>query len=483
MLVGLAMTLLLAGWVMSSVPFSGPDEAAHYLRALSIANGSLVGPRAPIRNAALTTAQSAWVTQDARGVLVPARLSPPDIACLAGTTDRRSRCVEPSGTGDYPPLPYLLPALALSAASHTGTALWAARVANLVPNVGFIMLAIALMSGGTTWAMVGLLAALTPMVLFVGSILSPSGLETASGLAFLAGLLRLVRPGVHPPPWVWIALAASGATLVLSEHLGPAFALVDSVLVAALLGGTGLRALLAEHGRGVAGVGLGLGAALGLYVAYGVSAGLFHSHIDFSPLRSSLHMGLVQLGPVIHDGVGVFGGLTIRLPAALYWIWWLLVLVIVGVALRGARHRERLVVGLAALVLVAFPVLLYAGVYRSTGFGMQGRQVLPVLALLPLLAGESISRSGRRATQRRGRWLAAGAVGAIAVFQMTAWWINARTAAGEPRAFWFLGHPAWSPPLGWWPWTALTLAGTLVLLGAAIRQLGRVVDTDVAIPA
>ena len=42
-LVGLGIALMLAAWIGASRPFAPPDEAAHYLRALGLADGQLVG--------------------------------------------------------------------------------------------------------------------------------------------------------------------------------------------------------------------------------------------------------------------------------------------------------------------------------------------------------------------------------------------------------------------------------------------------------
>ena len=40
--VALGLTLLLAAWIMATPPFAAPDEGSHYLRALTITNGSIV---------------------------------------------------------------------------------------------------------------------------------------------------------------------------------------------------------------------------------------------------------------------------------------------------------------------------------------------------------------------------------------------------------------------------------------------------------
>ena len=59
---------------------------------------------------------------------------------------------------------------------------------------------------------------------------------------------------------------------------------------------------------------------------------------------------------------------------------------LIGAISLGNLRERRLVVTVALLGL-AFPVLFYAWVDRFTGFGLQGREVLPVLMLIPLVGG------------------------------------------------------------------------------------------------
>jgi hypothetical protein len=69
---GLAM--LLAAWAVATRPFDAPDETSHYLRALTIANGQLLGPKVPYRSRRLTRFQLSFVQADARSLRVPTRL-------------------------------------------------------------------------------------------------------------------------------------------------------------------------------------------------------------------------------------------------------------------------------------------------------------------------------------------------------------------------------------------------------------------------
>jgi hypothetical protein len=112
-----------------------------------------------------------------------------------------------------------------------------------------------------------------------------------------------------------------------------------------------------------------------------------------------------------------------------------------------------------------FPVLLYAWFDRVTGFGLQGREVLPVLMLVPITAAEILYRHRKRLSASRGaRPLLGGALGTIAVFQAYAWWSSARVAAGAPHTVTFYAHSVWSPPGRGLPWIMCAVRGTTALL-------------------
>ena len=53
--------LLILAWVFSTPPFSGPDEWAHYLRAVGVSEGQVLGaPVDSFRDQHLTPDQEAW---------------------------------------------------------------------------------------------------------------------------------------------------------------------------------------------------------------------------------------------------------------------------------------------------------------------------------------------------------------------------------------------------------------------------------------
>jgi hypothetical protein len=105
-------------------------------------------------------------------------------------------------------------------------------------------------------------------------------------------------------------------------------------------------------------------------------------------------------------------------------------------------------------------VIFYALVIRRTGGGLQGRHVLALLVVLPVLAGEALYRNRERI---RADWLQLLSVAiplAVAVMQVSAWFLNAkRYAVGASGPTWFLDRAGWAPPAGWWLWLALAATG------------------------
>ncbi len=484
-LLGVGLALLLAAWVMATTPFAAPDEASHYLRALSIANGALVGPKVPYLPVppGLTAAQLAWADKGTRAVSVPARLSPPDVTCMNGQPDVGIRgCVEATEVGNYQPLPYLAPAVALEVSHDATTGLYLSRLASALLCLGFILFAVAILWDGSIWSLLGFLGALTPMVLFVCSVVNPNGLELAACIAFAACVLRIARAPSQTSSRIWVAFAISGSVAILAWQLGPVFVLADLALGAGLLGRRGLIEMRRSKGRYLVFSMFALVTAVMIYLCYGLAFGVSHLTVGVSPILQSLHAGLSQLVPVLRDSVGTFGGLTVHLPPAADWIWWLLVASMVIGALWLGSSRDRWLLAVVVVVTLAFPVLFYAWVYRFTGFGLQGRYVLPAMVLIPLVAGEVIHKRREHTTLASHRLppLIPGCVAAlVAAFQAYVWWFNARAAAGAPDTIRFYVHATWSPPLGWLPWIAVAAIGSTSLLTFA--ALGTVATTsDVA---
>ncbi|MBV9311875.1 MAG: DUF2142 domain-containing protein [Solirubrobacterales bacterium] len=466
--------LLTLAWVFASAPYQAPDEQAHYLRAAAIASGTLLGPTGFSRGS--TEAQTAWLTSHTRRESIDARLIPPTFRCKPVPASHR--CVTSNYAGNYQPLPYLLPAVAARAAitlvdnahfaNRSRRALFLGRLVSASQCLVFFVLAFALLWRGTAWSVLGLLGALTPTTLFLSSVINPDGVELAANLAFIAGLLRLSDSGSTAPRWVWAGVGASGAVVVLAWHLGWVFVFVEAALVAMLVGVRQLRHLISDKRREAGATAIVLLAGLAVYLSWGLSVALLRGTFSLSAFGSGVQDGFAQLRVMLYGAVGLFGQLNVALPAnGYYWVWWLLVLALFVGGLALASWRERGVMTLACVIALAYPVLLYAGLLRHAGFSLQPRYVMPLLSVVPLLGGELVFRSYKRLPSRVIRYVPSAAIALIGCYELMAWWVNARAAAGKPTVFWFLHAPYWAPPSGWVPWAATATVGAIVLLAGA----------------
>jgi hypothetical protein len=462
-----AYVLLAIAWVGGNPPFAAPDEASHYVRAIGLAGGDLVGEPVPFYPPdALTPEQLAIVRQQARIVEVPAGLSPTGWSCFVGRPDEPAACLDhaPRTTaptrdltpvGTYPPAPYLVPGAAARTAGDPGVANGLGRgggAALGIALIGAAALALARRDGGA-WTMAGLAVATTPMALFTVSALNPSGLEIAAALALAAGLLRLEAGR----GWPWALIAFAAAALALSRSTGPLW-LAVLLIVFAVWHGRELPRILRQWPA----------VATGVLLAAALLAGRLYERVhgphvafDVTAPGPSVGEGLrTVLDAVLRQAIGMFGYAELPLPTVAYAAWWVAAfgLFVLAVAVGSRRQRLALAAGVAGVAAVI--AFLEAALLRPAGFHVQGRHLLPGLVLLPVLCGAVLADAAARLTKMRLRALPAVVMLVTAAVQLSAWLINAhRAAVGTRGTWWFALRPAWDPPGGWIPWLLVAAAG------------------------
>jgi predicted membrane protein DUF2142 len=472
---------LALAWVFSNPPFAAPDEGQHYLRVQGVEQGQLVGPKADPATFAFPTAeQREWTAEAAREVEVPARLIPLDVGCYVFVRDISAACLddldEPADpvvavtlVGNYQPLPYLLPAVAAKAADSSVEALRLGRLAGALLALSLLALAVA-----AAWdarapglSLLGPALAVTPMVIFCSAILNGSSLEITAGIAFIACLFRLARDA-SPSPWVWAGAGISGATFALSRSAAPLWIVLTVLVVVAVYGPGAMWRKLRAGARpaiaAVAAIAVAIGANLIWERAYGPDV-----PVDLTQARLAFRTGLDQLPRWLEEMVGRFGYLEFSLPLPVYIFWGFATLAGVACALRWAPIRGKVVLAVCVLALAALPLTQYILVQRHTGFGLQGRHVLPILVIVPLLAGELLRSNHERFAAARVRHLIALPFVGIALVQFTAlYWNGRRSAVGVDGPLFFLGSAEWSPPLGWGVWLAVAAGGSACLAAAGL---------------
>lgn len=460
--------LLAVAWTMVQPPFRSPDEIHHYVRVLGVSEGEIVGRKAPYRDPRATATQLRWVRQNARAVEVAAALSPRTGECPSSGRAERCQTTAVTPVGTYQPMPYLLPAILVKAAEGPVAGDRLARIGALLAWLACIALAACLLwdSARGALSLLGLLVAVTPMAIFLGATLNPSGIEIAASIAFSAALLRLVRDG-EARARILVPTALTGALLALSRSTGPLWVGVDFALVLLLAGGRHARAVVqsAPVQAGASALVVALAAVVNRVweAAHGPKPKL-----GLSPLGDSLAEIHRQARGAIESAIGWFGSLEVKPPSIAYFLWAALVLGLLLLAVRVGTRRERLSLLLATGAGIAIPALLVAGFMRHTGFPLQGRHVLPLCAVVPLIAGEVVLRHGA-ILSRVSRRLVAAAFPVAALVQATCFYAAARFAAvGRDGPWWFLGDAHWSPPAGWPLWLGTVALGSLAVAAAAV---------------
>ena len=81
------------------------------------------------------------------------------------------------------------------------------------------------------WSLVGMLVAVTPMVIFLGASLTPNGPEIAGGLALVSAAIGLSRARGRPAPArIWLTLGVAGVIVGLARALSPTWVVAAAAL-------------------------------------------------------------------------------------------------------------------------------------------------------------------------------------------------------------------------------------------------------------
>ena len=480
------VTGLIGAWAWTT-PFQGfPDELDHYIRAVSIGRGDVVGlPDEPPPPGAKQSCcddnawRLAWVRKGVRTVNLPPEVAPTDLPCRhlvdtgAGCDTERhlpnGRWITAMGTIE--PGGYLPAAAATRLAPSRIASFRLARLASAAVSLVLIALA-----GAVTWrttrssaAFGGLLLALTPMTLFIASSPSPNASEIAGAVAFLTGCLAASHPRAAQHRRGVVALVVlGGLALTLSRSLGPVW--LASLAVVAFVMGDRRRLVdrVRRHRSDVA-------VAVGVLGLSALSTMAWEKTVQPRP-KFSLSFFAEQVGPaagdtsrILSEVVGRFGLINVSMPDAVYWGWWALLAAAVVAALVSGTGRAGVL--LAVFAAVGALVLVGAAVLRQNGFALQGRHILAVVVAVPIAAGWSLA--GRQ--PQRGLHAAAVVALAWVVLTNTVGWLTnvtgyelgPRGLFAEPNHTGYEG--LWGDPNVWSGVVGLSTAAGLVLAVVVAR--------------
>jgi hypothetical protein len=472
------------GWVFSNPPSAAPDEHHHLIKAIGM--GRLdIGDEydEPLPAEPLLTRRNLSIT---RLVEIPAKLDPVGYPCYAFESDRTAACMPdlaPADTGTivrdtpigaYPPFAYVPMGVAARAMDTPTQAFLAARLVALgTAAVVLFVGAWFLVRELGRAALLGAFVALTPMSVYAASSVTTSGLEIAGG--FAVGALVVVclrRPGALLRPRTQYAIAGVGSALVLSRQMGiVTLAVLLTVLAAAAW--REVWQLVREHRLPFL-VSTALLAASSLAIVWWERT-YDHPTDTGSPFAPRVVDDFLARGDdVVHSAVGVFGWLDTPLPGWATVAWVTVAVAVCALALVVGDARERVVLAAVLVATAGVSFASYASVFYPVGASSQGRHLLPLFAFCPTFAGVVVVDRLRAAGADadillRRLFLVVGVVaGAV---QFVSLYVNARRyAVGTSGPVLFLDDAAWDPPLGWLPWLAVGLIGSIALAAVAVAS-------------
>lgn len=360
---------LMAVWAITMPLYSGPDEPSQAAHAAALVRGQLFGT--PVRNFRFPGAD----------VTVPGTLGngTDDISCYwyhpaipascaAGVRLTSRPVAALTYSSRYPPLYYTATGLVTLVDQSSSTLIYMRLVGALMCSVllGLAYMALAVWSANRVLP-VGFLCALTPMAVYLGGVLNPSGLEIAAAICLWAsGVVLMLEHAEDPPPGLVLVVAASAVVLTCTRGLSPLFALLSIVALAALVGQQTVARLFRSR-RDVRWGALALivvAVVTVAWVLYAHSLSLLPAGSRVSPSASDLSIVGQAFGQTriwLEQMVGVLGWGDASMPSWTYRVWGLVLVLLVLLALRS-RHRQGLLVlgwliGLSLLLPVAISLV------------------------------------------------------------------------------------------------------------------------------
>jgi hypothetical protein len=388
-----AFGMVITAWSLATPLMASPDESAQVAQAAAVVRGQFDEPHVRVPSGTVSFVKvPAWVLS---GYLLP--------NCFAFKPDHPAGChvqvpaagpttQAPTQFSNYPPLYFLwtgLPSLWLTGT----TAMHAMRLMAVLANAVLLALGIFLLARfhPRRSALIGALVAVTPMVLFLSSVVNNSGIEiTAAFAAWCGGLCVIEQRKVPRALGLWTSVTF--AVFILSRPLSPVNAAVVLAVLAVLAGRRRLRTLGVDPGARCIGLTVALSMLVaGVFLAVGGLPGLLGYPLKV-PLSfgTAFHEVLLRDPSRLQQGIGLFGWTDTPLPHSVPTVWIVLttILCLVGLV-RSFRFRRGL--PLLALAIFLMPVIFEIPKINAVGAYWQGRYWLPLLVGIPLTAAASRS--------------------------------------------------------------------------------------------
>lgn len=464
---------LLTAWSLASPAMASPDEPAHAAKAAATVRGQLFADETGFN--------------PGRGNFELPRLF--DIAwklpCFAFNPDMSADCVpDIEGNLDtvvpvtshverYNPVYYAivgLPTL-LPLSEWTFTAM---RIVGAFLNAVLVGAAAATIA--TTkrpfFPALGLIAAVSPMALFIGGSITPQGPEIFGSLLVASALYALVfDPDTRLLPLRAWMMAGGTVIAAMSRGLSPVFIALIVLLAVAVAPSIQSVGRVARDKRFLAPLVVSM-AACAAAAVYTVASGALAMGVPFpDDTLTSVKVVTTMIGNTsyyLEQVLGTFGWGDVHLSL------WVLMLIAANalalglLSLAASRWRTRLVLLVFLAVCLVLPIALQLVSFHESGLVWQGKYILPLASALVLACG-FVAADTVEDTPLGAKILRVGVVVA-AVAHIAAFVTNVRRYTSGASASWSdLGDASWQPPL---TWVVLSLATTVVWVALIVVVVG-----------
>lgn len=311
-----------------------------------------------------------------------------------------------------------------------------------------------------------LLIAITPGVIFMSSVISPSGIEICSAVVLWAVLPSfLISTDVHRTESVSVALA--GLFLITARPLGAL--LYGIVLVIAVIA-SGSRKNLWNHLRRHKFV-YGLHSVAGMFAAWWYIF-IFNTAVDPQETASipkislggQLFHAIGDIPRVIDESIGNYGWLDTPTPRPIALVIVIATVSLVVIGWRGLSQSARRAVGflgIASALLVIAEDFQYYNILRY--FGAQGRHITPLIVGIPILGARYLRIS------LHSKWVFVAIWCTVVVGSGLAALRRYSVGVDGDNALDMFTHPVWSPPLGI-NWSIVLLIIATSCVGIAVMS-------------
>ncbi len=355
----------------------------------------------------------------------------------------------------YPPLYYLLVG-PVTLVSSPSVGLYLMRLVSAALNAAFLASALvsALRLRSRPFLPLGVAVGMTPTAIYMASGVNPNGLEISAALCLWTAGLVYLCDGSPGDRRLLARIGLSAAVLVSMRGLSPLWLLLVGVALLALSSRARVRELSRRVSvRAWAGV---VAAVSVVAVAWIVAQGTLRIGGAPAPAQwSQWHIvtdGASYTLEYLREMINVFGPYPYPAPSSPSFVWGLLTVGLLALAMTASsvarRTRRRLTAVILAVVaaVLLIPIVMDMISAHTTAFEWQGRYTLPLAVGIPILAAYALGNDERLTRPTTLRLTAGVTAFVLAAEQVHVFvWTMHRYMVGTNGPLDFLSGP-WQPP-------------------------------------